>query len=264
MRKYSLSAAIISGGLLIFFAACKQDHPTQGSGIVTLPLNSQTLDGVTLTSLGLSSLSGLGSSVVVSPMASDTDGVSNDFSGKTSWFQSGAINFSSQGSSIRLKAIDDTTISTLTFTAENDSTIQLLPIFTSQTNFHYTVDLYNGDSLVHSESNLDVNSSPISFSVNHASVAHLKENATPLWSVVTAGGTIRFINLNLAGGGACQWKYRDIIAHAVTTADNLTFSATTVVMTEQIGGGSYPYLSFDHIQEVGNCGSLRIDSVAVN
>ena len=64
--------------------------------------------------------------------------------------------------------------------------------------------------------------------------------------------------------GACQWHLAFQDSIRVTTPSNQTYVGSKIVMTEIITGGSYPYYTFDHIKQLGDCGSMEIDSVVVN
>ena len=92
-----LCLCLISGAA-IFFSACKQDQMTQSNSGSTLPLNTIPLDGVTLSSIGSSILvADTNGGMDVTGMGSISNGVSADFSSKTSWDETYTINWPETG-----------------------------------------------------------------------------------------------------------------------------------------------------------------------
>src|ERR1035438_2844736 len=88
-----LSVCLISGFALLF-SACKSDQSTQSQPGSILPLNSETLDGITNSSIGSAKLSiDTNGYLDVITMNSMSSGVSTDFSSKSSWDETYTINW---------------------------------------------------------------------------------------------------------------------------------------------------------------------------
>ncbi len=261
LMRWAFVACIISASAL-FVQSCKQPQPVQ-TVAPTIPLNTIPYDGVSLSSMGAATLTQSGSSITVSPMNSGSDGVSTDFTNKTEWLQYGRVPSFNIGDTMQARALDDSVISTLTMKAVNDTTVSLLPVFTSQTKYVYSVILHNGATEVDSVGGLTSSSNPTLFCVNAVPSRTFQKHATPQYCVFTKDGVLIFTSDNLTEP-ACDWRYHDSVAHVVTDPNGSAFNATQVDMLETVSGGSYSYPTFNHIQEVGNCDSLIIDSVYVN
>lgn len=262
MTNISFSLLLMSG-LAIFLQACKQDQSTQNRSGIAIPLNIVSLDGITNSSIGSAILSS-GGGLNVDSMNTLSDGVSTDFTHKTSWVDYDEVHWPESGSAtLLLNAVDgSTTTSSLNLISSDSSMLSFEPIFTGQAKYLYTLTLYKGSVLVDSEYGLGSINGPGYINIP-TSRAKKSKSANPL-TFTMSGDWRKEFNVNPVG--ACEWSIEQPSGNSVfvTTPLGKLDTATRIVMTEVISGGSYPYYTFDHIQQLGTIGSMKIDSIAVN
>ncbi len=265
-KRMALHSLCLISGAAIFFAACKQDQTTQSQSGGNLPLNTETFDGLSYSSLGGATLSlGKNGGLDVTGMNTMSDGVSTDASSNTSWDEVYDVSWPEAGSdSLLFNAtsngiVGPTTTSSLRFSSTDSNTFWVKPVFTGQTDTQYTLTVYNGSTLVTTETPLGSSNNAIEIRSTPYSLTHHKSSLNPTSLVMTGASDQTTF---LIGGGTCSWQ---VICgtgvDSVTTPHGYTYVATMIQITETITGGAS---TFDHIQQVGNVGSMVIDTVVVN
>lgn len=199
-------------------------------------------------------------------MSSLSDGVSTDAAGKTSWDAVYDISWPEVGSdNVRFNALHDglassVTVSTLNLTSSDSNTLSIKPIFTSQTNAQYSLDIYNGSTLVASQSGIGASDNAILIRSTPYMITHSK-HFTPL-SLVMTGTSDQTTFLINPGPGTCSWQMQMRIGtDSVTTPNGNTYAGTMIQLTETITSG---VSSFDHLQIVGTPSTMKVDTAVVN
>jgi hypothetical protein len=267
-KRMTNNSLCLIAGAAIFFSACKQDQSVQSPSGGNLPLNTETYDGISNASIGVATLSfDVNGHLDVTGMASTSDGVSTDVSSKTSWDEIYNINWPETGSdNLLFNAVHSggggsSTTSSLSVRSADTNTLWITPVFTGGTDTQYTLSVYNGALLVATETALGPSNNSIEIRQSPYTLTHHKSSFTPASLVMTGTGNQTTFGIN-PGPSTCSWQMMSGAGvDSVTTPLGLTYGATMIQLTETITNGTS---SFDHIQQVGNVGTMVIDTVVVN
>lgn len=256
----TLAVASVLGSTALF-EACQSASSTESSPAQRIS-NTVTFNGISNSSLGSASLTGPvnpGDGLSVAGLATMSDGYTTDFTSKTHWTEYPEYSLPPTGGHLRYSAVSGTTTTSTLDISGSSSNYTVQPAFTGQTPYTYTLRVYNGSTLLATETSLGASSGAISITKNpFRSVS--KDGAVPqrnwhIWALT---------QFNVTSSGACEWVVENQeTSNSVTTPGNNTYTATKIVMTETITGGSYPYYTFDHIKHYSDVGMMLIDSIAV-
>jgi hypothetical protein len=202
----------------------------------------------------------------VTGMNTSSDGVSTDVSSKTSWNSVYTVNWPEVGgdnllfNAVKSGLSGSSTTSSLSVSSTDTNTLWIKPVFTGNTDTQYTLSIYNGATLVATETTLGASSNSIELRSTPYTRAH-KNSFSTASLVMTGTNNQTTFEIN-PGPGTCSWQMAmGTGVDSVTTPLGLTYGATMIQMTENITSGN---LSFDHIQQLGNVSDIQIATVTVH
>ncbi len=200
-------------------------------------------------------------------MNTSSDGVSTDVSAKTSWNAIYTVDWPEVGSvGLTFNAVSSglggpTTTSSLTVSSTDTNTLWIKPVFTGNTDTQYTLSIYNGVTLVATETGIGPSGNSIEIRSTSYTMTHHKSSFAPASLVMTGESNQTTLILSPIYG-TCTWQMTvGTGVDSVTAPDGLTYGATMVQLTETITSGT---TSFDHIQQVGNISEMQIATVTVH